>query len=226
MKNSAIFICLLAGCLLLAGTALAQPKTSLKNTASPVKGAVRDCGDFDAYEQPLDVFKNANLSDGEPGFLTAEDIVEAGVITPLDGEVAGMRWWGIGFDGIAAFCADDDAADTPFEITFWDDTPDVGNLIATVSGVVPIIEDTGVPFSTTTISEYSAEFDPEVDVTGATWVQIERETGVARPADQTICIAEPGPVSPVVIPTLGQVGLAALILSLLGAGGYRLRKKR
>ncbi len=236
-------VCCLMACLLLAGTAIAQPQRELVNPGPPIEGAPVDCEGYDAYQQPLDPanFNTARTSDEESGFLVAEGFVP----DPYSGKVDGIRWWGINFDFIATFCTDDDVAGTPFTVTFWDDTPDVGNVVCEQTGVAPTIVDTGVAFATTTIGEFSAKF-PACDATGATWVSIERETGVAGcfwlwvdgdlvgtyddmawqagsvDTDQTLCVQAPDDQPIVEVPSLGQFGLIALLVSLLGAGIYRI----
>ncbi len=200
-------------------------------------------------------FDLARVSDVATAFLVAEDFAGPGGITPLAGTADGLRWWGINYDFIATFCTDDDDLGTPFDITFWDgDASGPVNVVCQQNDIAPTIVDTGIAFSLTTIKEYSAKF-PECDVTGATWVSVARQIGTTIDAqkciwlwvdenlagsyddmawqggtvttDQTMCVQAPDPSVPVVeIPTLGQVGLLALIGSLIGAGIYRIRRRR
>ena len=251
-------ICGLMACLLLAGPALAQPRASITHDGPAIEGAPVECESFDAYQQPVDPanLSTARTSDEESIFSVAEAFVDdTGTITPYNGSINGIRWWGINFDFIMTFCTDDDDANTPFTVTFWDDEPDVGNVVCQQTGVVPTIVDTGIPFNVTTIGEYSAELD-ECDATGATWVEIERDVGVAGcfwlwvdeslvgsyddtawqngnpppvppdPSDQTMCLQAPADPPIVEVPSLGQLGLLALLLSLLGAGIYRIRRDK
>ncbi len=252
MKTAAVsfrFICCLAACMLVAGTAFAAPQASLSHDGPHIEGGTTvDCEGYDAYQQPLDTanFNNARTSDEEAGFLVAESFIPG----PYSGAVDGIRWWGINFDFVSTFCTDDDVAGTPFTVTFWTDTPDVGSIVCQQTGVAPTIVDTGVVFAGTTIGEYSAKF-PECDATGATWVSIERETGVAGcfwlwvdedlvgsydddawqgatglGTDHTMCVQAPADRPIVEVPSLGQFGLMALLLSLLGAGIYRIRRSK
>jgi hypothetical protein len=242
--------------LLIAGVAGAQQPLSFLNSGGPgsPEGGLQDCTDYDAYQQPMDAgnLNTARTSDEEAGFLVAEDFVDGtGTVTPMAGETGGIRWWGISFNfGAGAFCTDDDLADTPFDITFSDgDATGPGATVASVTGVVASFVDTGVPFNVSTVIEYSATF-PGVDITGATWVSIQRQQGVAGcnwlwvdenlagsyddlafqgglvPTDQTMCLQAAPAVAPTSIPTLGQFGIVFLLLSLIGAGIHRIRRGR
>ncbi len=185
MKIAAIHVrltCILAS-LLIAGTAGAVPAFLVSGSA-PVEGVLQDCTGFEAYQQPLDAtnFGTARTSDAEPNFLVAEDFVDgAGTITPLNGSVTGLRWWGIevDFTPMLQACAapSDDDLGTPFDLTFFADAAGApGAVVATVNGVTPAIVDTGIAFLFTTIAEYSVTF-PATNVTGAAWVGIQRQTG-------------------------------------------------
>ncbi len=242
--------CLLAALLVPAMAGAEAEAFLLANNPDPILGGLQECTGFEEYQQPLDAnnFGTARTSDAESAFLVAEDFVDgAGTITPHSGAADSMRWWGINFDFIATFCTDDDDAGTPFDITFWDDVPSVGNVVASATGVSPTIIDTGIPFAATTIREYSASF-PSIDVTGATWVSIQRQTGVVGcqwlwvdetligsyddmadqtgsvPSDHAFCMgASSAPV--IEVPTVNEVGLVALLLSLLAAGMVLLRRR-
>ena len=179
MKTTIILV--LVGCL--GAGAVHGEVTAWVNsgTSDPRHGPVADCKGYEGYSQPLDPanFSIARTSDAESGFVVVEDFVDArGVITPLMGWASQIRWWGINFDFVATFCTDDDDAGTPFDLKFYSgDAAGPGPELVTVSGVSPVIVDTGIPFAATTIKEYSATF-PEVEITGATWVSIQRQEGV------------------------------------------------
>jgi len=139
------------------------------------------------YQQPIDVanFGTARSSDEEAGFLVSEDIVNgAGVIAPLAGGMTdSVSVWGISAEFNAGFlgeCLEDDAALTPFNITFSADnagTP--GAIIASVVGI-PVVTDTTTPFAFATIHKYDLSF-PTTDITGAAWISIQRQTGASTP---------------------------------------------
>jgi hypothetical protein len=173
---------LVVSILLVVGGVAAAVEPVLVNDGPQTEQGLLDCTGFDGYQQPLDSgnFNTARTSDEEASFFVSEDFVSAGgVVTPFSGGSTGLRWWGINFDFVSTFCTDDDLAGTPFTITFLDgDATGPGSIIATVTGVSPTITDTGVAFSSTTIKEYTATYSG-VDITGATWVRIVRQTGVA-----------------------------------------------
>ena len=124
-------------------------------------------------------FGTARTSDLEAGFTVVEDFVDGtGTIMPFAGGTSGFKWWGINYDFVSTFCTDDDLAGTPFNIIFYDGpATGPGSVVASVPGVVPTIVDTGLAFSSTTIGEYTATF-AGIDISGATWVSIERQEGV------------------------------------------------
>ena len=176
-------ICYVLACLLLAGTVAAQPNASLQHTGAPLSGTLADCTDFEDYQQPLDTanFGTARTSDAETAFVVSEDFVDgAGTITPINGSASGLKWWGVEIIFPPAPCTtSDDAANTPYDLTFYaDNAGEPGAVIATVTGVVPVFVDTGIPFAFVTIGEYTATF-PDVDVSGAAWVSVVRQVGVA-----------------------------------------------
>lgn len=218
MKRILLFSLVCALVLVASASAQGVAEPFVVNPNAAPGGGSSSCSGFEAYEQPLDTnnFSTARTSDQETAFVVSEDIVDGGgAITTFNGATSGLRWWGINFDFIATFCTDDDDANTPFDLTFSADaggTP--GAVLATVSNVVPTIVDTGVPFASTTVREYTANFSDE-DITGASWVTITRQVGVAGcnwlwvdetavgtyddiadqsggsvPSDHTMCLAE------------------------------------
>lgn len=187
-------------------------------------------GTTTVYEQPLDAanFNNARTSDVETGNVVSESILNgAGVITPLAGGVTdSLRIWGLTLEfnaGFIATCLEDNAALTPFNVTFSADAGGLpGAAIATVTATPTAIVDTTLPFAFTTIFQWDLSF-PATDITGAAWVTVERQIGVGTgggnqclflwvdedlvgtyddsaiqdgaplPSDQTICIGEAAP---------------------------------
>ncbi len=137
------------------------------------------------YQQPIDVanFGTSRVSDEESPFLISENIVNGvGVTTPLAGGMTdSISVWGISVEvnggGFVGECLEDNAALTPFNITFSADnagTP--GTVIASVVGT-PVVTDTTTPFAFATIHKYDLSF-PATDITGAAWISIQRQTGV------------------------------------------------
>lgn len=252
MRKSGFLVVFLLCMFVVAGAANAQKvqaEASLDHGGPVPAGGLEDCTGFQFYEQPLDGgnFGVARTSDAETAFAVAEDTVDgAGTITPLAGTTSGIRFWGITFDFIATFACGDDAAGTPFDITFMADAGGApGAAVATVTGVSPTIVDTGIPFAATTIAEYSATF-PGVDVTGAAWVEIVRQTGVAGcnwlwvdeslmgtyddmanqttigtvTSDHTMCLAPAG------APATPAPALAILMLLLLAISAFMLYRRK
>ncbi len=211
------------------------------------------------YQQPLDVanFATARTSDAGIAQLVSEDIVNgAGVITPLAGGMTdSISVWGISAEFNAGFigeCLEDDAALTPFTITFSADnagTP--GAVIASVVGT-PVVTDTTTPFAFATIHKYDLSF-PATDITGAAWITIERQVGVNAasgnqclflwvdetlvgsyddqadqnggvvPSDQVMCISASAP--PVPVPSLSWYSLVLLLMVLSGSAIFYYKKK-
>ncbi len=167
--------------LVLASTVTAAVPALLESNVQSNRQGLMDCTGFDGYLQPLDSgnFNTARTSDAQAGFTVLGDFVDgAGSVTPYVGGTSGLRWWGINYDFVSTFCTDDDLAGTPFDIIFYDgDASGPGSVVATVLNVSPTIVDTGIPFNVTTIGEYTATFSG-IDITGATWVSIQRQEGV------------------------------------------------
>ncbi len=174
---------LTAAALLIVGGVAAEVQPSLVNDTINTRQGLLDCTGFTGYQQPMDSgnFNTARTSDVEASFFVYEDFVDGtGAVTPFVGGSSGLKWWGINvdFNPTVTFCDDDDLANTPYNIYFYDGpATGPGSVVATVTGVVPTITDTGIAFSTTTIKEYTATY-AGVDISGATWVRIERQTGV------------------------------------------------
>lgn len=181
MKRTLAIIIVALAAAGVAQTAAAEVQPFLVNDTANTRQGLLDCTGFDGYTQPLDSgnFGTARTSDVEAAFFVAEDFVDgAGAVMPFVGGSSGLKWWGINYDFVATFCTDDDLAGTPFNITFYDgDATGPASVVASVTGVVPTITDTGIPFSTTTIGEYTATY-AGFDVSGATWVSIQRQEGV------------------------------------------------
>ncbi|MGE0640573.1 MAG: hypothetical protein AB7G12_11290 [Thermoanaerobaculia bacterium] len=232
---------------------------------APEGNGVPNCDGFDLYQEPLDVqgFGGASTSDVEAAFEVAEDTVVGAVITPLAAGMGGtIRLWNLSleFDPSVGFidtCTADETALTPFNIIFSaDNAGQPGAVLATVEGTPTSILDTQIPFAFTTIRETEISF-PAVDVAGAAWITVQRQTGVNAPGgnpcyflwvdeqilntyddqayqsgtptgdDAPICLgsAPAGPTESVLaIPTLGQAGIAVLLLSLAIAGILFLRR--
>ena len=223
-------------------------------------GAPGVCNGFAEYQQPLDPlnFGTARTSDEEAMFVTSEAILSGGVITPLTERMAdNIRFWGISAifnGGFLGECSDDDDVNTPFVVTFSDDnagTP--GNVIASAVVAPTSITDTTIPFAFATIHEYDIALPP-MDVTGAAWVSVQRQTGASNvsgqclflwvdetdlttydnvadqnggsvPSDHIFCLSAPVAIDgELPIPTLGTWGLLLLLLGLGVAGVFFLRR--
>lgn len=143
-----------------------------------------DCTGFEAYSQPFDPVWTGSTPYSDQGFgaWVADNFVDnAGTMTPLSGTVFGLRWWGFGSVASPPFsgCTTDDVANTPFDLIFHSDTAGApGAVVASITGVVPTISDTGVSGPVMNYQEYSATFIP-ITIAGASWVSIQRQTGDA-----------------------------------------------
>jgi len=195
------------------------------------------------YQQPIDVanFGTARTSDAEIAQLVSEDIVNgAGVITPLAGGMTdSISVWGISAElngGFIGECLEDDAALTPFNITFSADnagTP--GTVIASVVGT-PIVTDTTTPFAFATIHKYDLSFAASGNQCLFLWVdetlvgsyddQADQNGGVV-PSDHVMCISEAAAAlaPPVPVPSLTWYSLVLLLMVLSGSAIFFYKKK-
>ncbi len=190
MKLNLKSACLFSGLVLgAASTCIAQVDGSQlqhNGPLSPITPGGAPCGSLTDYQQPLDTvnFNTARTSDEEASFTVFEDFVSGAVITPLPAlNAANLRVWGatIEFDpnvGFIATCLQDNANLTPFNVAFFaDNAGQPGALIGSAVATPSNITDTGIPFAFTTVFEWDLTM-PAIDVTGAAWVSVQRQTGV------------------------------------------------
>ncbi len=223
-----------------ATAALAELPTAIETARSP-QGVILTCDEFDFYRQEGEPLQ-ASISD-EESVATFEDFIDPALaITPLDGSIDGIRFWGEQLEPQLANCNEPEA--TPFAISFYADAFGApGALIAQLPSVVATV--TGG-----SLYRFDISFDP-LDVTGASWISIVRHAGTpdcrfwwtgetddalydnlsylgADPMnrDKLICLRAPAPPSVVEIPALGNFGAAAFALALATLAAGRLMARR
>ena len=223
--------------------ALAANPMALATPRSP-QGVILTCEEFDFYRQEGEPLQSS-ISDQE-SVATSEDFVDAALaITPLQGSIDGIRFWGEQREPQLATCAEPEA--TPFTISFYADAFGApGALIAELPSVVAAVTATGFP----SLYRFDVSF-ALLDVTGASWISIVRHAGTPdcrfwwagetnaalydnlsylgvdpQAADKLICLRAPAEPSVVEVPALGHFGAAALALALAMVASRRLAARR
>lgn len=223
-----------------ATAALAELPTVIETSRSP-QGVILTCDEFDFYRQEGEPFQ-ASISD-EESVVTSEDFIDPALaITPLEGSIDGIRFWGEQREPQLANCNEPEA--TPFTISFYADAFGApGALVTQLPSVVATVTGGG-------LYRFDISFDP-LDVTGASWISIVRHAGTpgcrfwwtgetddarydnlsyfdgaANNRDKLICLRAPAPPSVVEIPALGNFGAAAFALALATLAAGRLMARR
>lgn len=141
-------------------------------------GAPVSCDGFE-YQQPFDpgdFFAALHSDDGPPPQYLAEAFVD-GAGQPTDfpgGHVGRARWWGlsISFDAVA-----DCAESAAFVLVLRADSGGLPGAALASATVTPTAVDTGAGFGSFTIWQYDAALPTPLDATGASWIEIRRESG-------------------------------------------------
>jgi hypothetical protein len=225
-----------------AAAALAELPTEMTTARSP-EGVVLTCDAFDFYRQEGEPLQ-ASISD-EESVATFEDFIDPALaITPLDGSIDGIRFWGEQLEPQLAVCNEPEA--TPFTISFYADALGApGALITQLPSVVATVVDAG-----SSLYRFELSFAP-LDVTGASWISIVRHAGTpdcrfwwtgetddalydnlsylgADPMnrDKLICLRAPEVPSVVEIPAMGSLGAVVLALTLATLAARRIVARR
>ncbi|MEO7795586.1 MAG: hypothetical protein ABIV06_12520 [Thermoanaerobaculia bacterium] len=205
---------------------------------------ILSCDEFDFYRQEGEPLQ-ASISDQE-SVATFEDFINPALaITPLEGSIDGLRFWGEQLDPQLAACDEPEA--TPFDINFYADALGApGALIAQLPAVVATVTDAPFP----SLYRFEMSFAP-LDVTGASWISIVRQTGTpgcrfwwtgetndalydnlyylgAAPdvRDKLFCLRSPAVPSVVEVPALSDLGAVAFALALAALAARRLFARR
>ena len=152
----------------------------------------------------------------------------------LSGDIIGMHWWGIEFNGVYEECDHLCSFDIKF---FQDDSGYPGNLIDTVH-VEPQKVDTGIDYADCSLYFYSSYFSEEVPITDG-WVSIQAcedpegclFSWAGSPAGDNACMWFSGngwesisddtafcvdvELPPPPIPTLNGIGMPLLLLAIV-----------
>jgi len=178
---------------LVTGAVFAQDNSGLVNDRPignpPLGAALLSCdGSESIYGQSLDPanFGNATTSDAEIVLELRENAVDAGgnIVPFSGGDLGSLRTWGltIEFDpavGFVATCLEDNAANTQFNVTLYADNAGTAGAVVSTGTATPVqITDTGIAFAFTTIFEFDLVMDAPISTAGASWISIQRQTGV------------------------------------------------